>query len=51
MAAALCWYYNCYSEFDDNFGADGATICLSFYSGSFDRVKFSNHRGPVVRVR
>ena len=32
-------------------GADGATISLSFYSGSFDNVTFTNHRGPVVRVR
>ena len=51
MAAVLCLYYNCYSEFHGNFGADGATISLSFYSGSFDNVTFSNHRGSVVRVR
>ena len=40
-----------FSEFVGNFGADGATVSISFYSGSFDNVTFTNNRGPVVRVR
>ena len=40
-----------FSQFDGNFGGDGATVSISFNSGSFDNVTFTNHRGPVVRVR
>ena len=38
------------SVFDDNFGADGATVSLSYYSGKLDNVTFSNQRGTAVRV-
>ena len=40
---------NC-SNFDKNFGSGGATISLIYFSGNFNNVTFSNHKGPVVRV-
>ena len=43
--------YNAWiSIFDDNYGADGAAVSLSYYTGSFNNVTFRNHRGPVLRV-
>ena len=42
--------YWCYSIFDDNYGADGASVSLIYSTGSFNNVTFSNHKGPVLRV-
>ena len=39
------------SNFDKNFGSGGGTISLIYFSGNFSGVTFSNHQGPVVRVR
>ena len=36
--------------FDDNYGGDGGTISLYYYSGKFDNVVFSNQKGTTVRV-
>ncbi|XP_065919889.1 uncharacterized protein [Dysidea avara] len=41
-------FVNCY--FSENFGTDGATVSLNYYSGRFDNVTFKNHRGSVVRT-
>ena len=44
-------YYVPYSVFDDNFaGDDGSALSLYYYSGRFDNVTFSNHKGTAVRV-
>ena len=39
------------SAFDDNFASSGASVSFNYYSGSFNNVIFSNHTGPVLRVR
>jgi len=41
-----------YSKFEGNFGESGnsATLQLSFYSGKFENVSFTNNRGPAVKV-